>query len=149
MARIADVAARILERCGRMTTMKLQKLTFYSQAAYLAQTGSPIFREDFYAWVNGPVSPVLFDQHRHKFFIYPGELVAEENALSQEAVEIIDTVCDELGTLSANALVEKTHNEEPWIVARKGCDPRSRSREIISKDSIKSYYRTNPVIRAL
>lgn len=31
MATVVDVAAYILKRCGAMTTMKLQKLAFYSR----------------------------------------------------------------------------------------------------------------------
>ncbi|MGJ9552278.1 Panacea domain-containing protein [Actinotignum sp. GS-2025b] len=149
MAKVEDVAAQILERCGRMTTMKLQKLTFYCQAAYLAETGSPIFEEDFRAWVNGPVSPELFSKHRGKFFIYPGELTSEAGTLSADALAVIDGVCDELGDLTANALVEKTHGEQPWLDARQGCDPQSHSQEIISKESIKAYYRTHPVVESL
>lgn len=38
---IIDVATYILERTGTVTTMKLQKLAFYSQAQHLAQYGAP------------------------------------------------------------------------------------------------------------
>lgn len=145
MAKIEDVAARILDTCGRMTTMKLQKLTFYCQAAYLAETGTPIFEEDFRAWVNGPVSPELLNQHRGKFFIYPGQLDSTDEALSANALHIIDDVCDNLGGLTANALARKTNSEEPWINARKRAHSR-RSKEIISKESIKDYYRLHPLV---
>lgn len=146
MAKVEDVAARVLDNCGRMTTMKLQKLTFYCQAAYLAKTGAPIFDEDFCAWVNGPVSPELFNQHRKKFFIYPGQLDGAGDALPDNALPIIDAVCDNLGGLTANALVEKTHREKPWLNARKGAHLQSRSKEVISKDSIRDYYRLHPVV---
>lgn len=42
MATVVDVAAYILKRCGAMTTMKLQKLAFYSQAESLARRGHPL-----------------------------------------------------------------------------------------------------------
>ena len=54
---IIDVATYILERTGTVTTMKLQKLAFYSQAQHLAQYGSSLFPEDFEAWRGGPVVP--------------------------------------------------------------------------------------------
>lgn len=146
MAKVEDVAGRILDNCGRMTTMKLQKLTFYCQAAYLAKTGTPIFEEDFCAWVNGPVSPKLFEQHRGKFFIYPGQLDGTDKALPEDSLPIIDAVCDNLGYLTANELVEKTHSEKPWINARKGAHPRVRSGEVIAKKDIEVYYRLHPVI---
>lgn len=146
MAKIEDVAGRILDNCGRMTTMKLQKLTFYCQAAYLAETGTPIFEEDFCAWVNGPVSPELFNQHRGKFFIYPGQLGGTDEALPEDSLPIVNAVCDKLGYLTANELVEKTHSEKPWINARKGDHPLARSGEVITKESIRDYYRLHPVI---
>lgn len=146
MAKVEDVAARILDNCGRMTTMKLQKLTFYCQAAYLAKTGSPIFEEDFCAWINGPVSPGLFKQHRGKFFIYPGDLDGIDEALPEGSVPIVDAVCDKLGYLTANELVEKTHSEKPWINARKGDHPFARSGEVITKESIRDYYSLHPVV---
>ena len=36
MAHVVDVAAYILEDLGSVSTMKLQKLAFYSQAYYLS-----------------------------------------------------------------------------------------------------------------
>ncbi len=48
MARsVVDVATYILERTDTITTMKLQKLAFYSQAQHLAQYGVQLFPEDF------------------------------------------------------------------------------------------------------
>ena len=72
MARIDDVAAYILEDLGSVSTMKLQKLTFYSQAYYLVTCGSPLFPEDFEAWANGPVAPILFKRHKGEFVISRG-----------------------------------------------------------------------------
>ena len=45
MAHVVDVAAYILECLGSVSTMKLQKLTFYSQAYYLVEHGTPLFPE--------------------------------------------------------------------------------------------------------
>ena len=64
---ILNVARYIIEQCGSMTTMKLQKLTYYCQAWSLAWDGEPLFEEDFQAWANGPVSPELYQHHRGFF----------------------------------------------------------------------------------
>ena len=45
MAHVVDVAAYILEDLGSVSTMKLQKLAFYSQAYYLAEHGATLFRK--------------------------------------------------------------------------------------------------------
>ena len=71
MANIISVAKYILEQRGAMTTMKLQKLCYYSQAWSLAWDDKPLFDEDFQAWANGPVCPELFRWHKGKFAISP------------------------------------------------------------------------------
>ena len=72
-----------------MTTMKLQKLAFYSQAESLARRGHPLFDEDFQAWRGGPVCRELYAQHRGKFLIREGELPVNdcEKTLSEEEKE--------------------------------------------------------------
>lgn len=146
MTNVEDIAGRILERCGRMTTMKLQKLTFYCQAAYLGETGQPLFDGDFQAWVNGPVSPDLFVQHLRKFFISPGELHSRGEGLSDQQRGIVDSVCDKLGEFTPNELVAKTHREDPWREARGDFDTETRSEVIIPRAAIEEYYRANPVV---
>lgn len=46
MANIFDTAKYILEKSGSMSTMKLQKLCYYSQAWSLVWDDSPLFEED-------------------------------------------------------------------------------------------------------
>ena len=58
---IIDVANYILDKMGELTTMKLQKLTYYCQAWSLAWDEKPLFEDDFEAWANGPVSRKLYD----------------------------------------------------------------------------------------
>lgn len=66
---IVDVAAYILSRESTMVTLKLHKLAFYAQAAHLVRHASPLFPENFHAWVVGPVSPELYCLHRGKLLI--------------------------------------------------------------------------------
>ena len=54
MANVFDTAKYILEQKGDMSTMKLQKLCYYSQAWGLVWDDEPLFDEDFEAWANGP-----------------------------------------------------------------------------------------------
>lgn len=75
MTTIFNVVSYILDITGTITTIKLQKLAYYSQAYSLATTGYPLFNEDFQAWRNGTVCPELFVMHRGKFLIRKGEIV--------------------------------------------------------------------------
>lgn len=72
MATVVDIASYILNKYGSLTTMKLQKLAYYSQAQSLVATGRPLFDDDFQAWMNGPVVPSLFRLHKGRFFVDPG-----------------------------------------------------------------------------
>lgn len=56
MANIFDVAKYILTEIGGVSTMKLQKLCYYSLVESLRRDPEhPLFRERFEAWANGPV----------------------------------------------------------------------------------------------
>lgn len=57
MVSVFDVAEYVLSEVGYVSTMKLQKLVFYSQAYSLVTLDEPLFSDDFEAWVNGPVCP--------------------------------------------------------------------------------------------
>ena len=148
MATVVDVAAYILKRCGAMTTMKLQKLAFYSQAESLARLGRPLFDEDFQAWRGGPVCRELYAQHRGKFLIREGELPVNdcERALSEEEKQTINAVCAALSSHTGNELSVRTHSEGPWIVARGGLPPAAPCSTIISKKALQEYYAANPIV---
>ena len=50
MTSIFDVAAYVLDKLGVMTTMKLEKLCYYSQAWSLVWDERRLFPERFEAW---------------------------------------------------------------------------------------------------
>ncbi len=150
MTSVVDVAAYILDKYGPMTTMKLEKLAYYSQAYSLSRgNGVPLFEEDFQAWVNGPVAPELYHEHRGKFLLHRGELahaLAGHAPLSASEKRLVDTVCEKLSPLTGNQLSERTHAEKPWRDARIGCGPSDRCEAVISKQAIRHYYSAHPVV---
>lgn len=124
---ITDVAAYILTRTGTITTMQLHKLAFYAQAEHLVKhQGVPLFPEDFYAWRSGPVCPLLFILHRHKFLIRPGELpYGDPDRLSDEEKNLIIRICTLMGDMTGAELGDRVCSEDPWLHARgnlKPCD---------------------------
>lgn len=144
---IIDVATYILERTDTVTTMKLQKLAFYSQAQHLAQYGSPLFPEAFQAWRGGPVAPDLYALHRGKFLIRPGELSSgDSSALTDAERKLIDGVCSTLGGLTGAELSERTHVEAPWLQAREGLRASAPSDAVITQEAMRSYYQEHPVL---
>ena len=71
-----DVAEYVLSEVGYVSTMKLQKLVFYSQAYSLVVLDEPLFSDDFEAWINCPASPSLFWAHKGLFVVGEGDLRA-------------------------------------------------------------------------
>lgn len=142
MATVFDVAEYVLDSSGYVSTMKLQKLVFYSNALSLVSEGKPLFPETFQAWVNGPVCPSLFSAHRGKFVVGPGAFAqrADTARLGERAREIIGHTLDVLGGLDGNRLSELTHHEAPWIVARGNCGDSDRCSSVITNESIRSFY---------
>lgn len=140
MANIFDTARYILEKSGTMSTMKLQKLCYYSQAWALVWDDAPLFDEDFQAWANGPVCPELFYKTQGKYSVNADDESDGENNLSEEQMETIDCVLEHYGCHNAQWLSQLTHMEDPWILARKGIPSGAGCSNIISKESMALYY---------
>ncbi|NHT18739.1 type II toxin-antitoxin system antitoxin SocA domain-containing protein [Cellulomonas sp. IC4_254] len=135
-----DVAAYILEhKRGPMTTMKLQKLVYYSQAWHLVWADEPLFDEEIQAWANGPVVYELFSAHRGKFSVESWPQ-GDSSKLEPYQQGTIDAVLDTYGDLSGRQLSALTHNEEPWRDARAGLGPTDKATTPITLDSLANYY---------
>ena len=48
-----------------MTNMKLQKMLYYQQGFHLAYFGTPLFDDDFEAWMYGPVIPSVYEKYKN------------------------------------------------------------------------------------
>lgn len=136
---IADVARYILDQFGRMTTMKLQKLCYYSQSWHLAISGEPLFSSDFEAWDNGPVSRELYELHRGKYTI-TSEDISPMKTLSTEKKEFVDAIVGKYSKLSGDELSSISHLEFPWRHARESASAVGEANFIITKESMKDFY---------
>ena len=155
---IVDVAAYILARESSMVTMKLHRLAFYAQAVHLVCHASPLFPEDFHAWVVGPVSPELYHLHRGKLLIRPGELPSgNPSALTDAQRALIDRVCAAMGSMTHAALSKRMYRELPWADAYARHTSSSLSHlirlpivttdEIITQDAMRDYYSEHLIVR--
>ena len=117
--KIFNVAFYILNKMGKMTTMKLQKLVYYCQAWSLAWDEKPLFDERIEAWANGPVSPELFDKHRGKFVVDKEDFSEySDDVFTAEQKETMDKVIEYYGDKEPLWLSNLTHQENPWKLAR-------------------------------
>lgn len=146
---IFDVANYFLKIVDRdsgstITPLKLQKILYYAQGYYLAKNNKPLFDEDFEAWAHGPANPNIYKKYKkyaYDTIPYPGEDVKNINA---DTAKFLDYIWDMFGIYDGKYLEELTHNEEPWINARKGYEPGEKCNVIIKKDDMKSFFKTEP-----
>jgi uncharacterized phage-associated protein len=139
MPSVLDVAAYILNKCGPMTAMKLQKLVYYSQAWSLVWDEEPLFDEEVEAWANGPVVWTLYNAHRGQYQI--GEIPGGNlRNLTADQINTIDSVVKFYGDKPAQWLSDLTHMEDPWKFARQGLPDGERSGRVIPKAHMAEYY---------
>ncbi|MCF2147169.1 DUF4065 domain-containing protein [Desmonostoc muscorum LEGE 12446] len=111
---------------------------YYAQAWHLALYDTPLFQEDFEAWIHGPVIPALYQ--KYKPFGWQPILEDANPQLSQEVEEFLDEVAQEYFACDAYELEQMTHVEAPWNLARGNLPPDAPSNEVIKKEWMKEYY---------
>jgi uncharacterized phage-associated protein len=143
-ATVHDVAAYILELVGRQTsTMKLQKLVYYSQAWSLVWDDRALFGERIEAWANGPVVPALYNNHRGQFAVSAWS-AGDSSRLDAAAKETIRKVVAFYGDQTPQWLSDLTHMERPWREARAGLPDGMRGSNEIRLDTMSEYYSSIP-----
>ncbi len=143
MASVFDVAKYILERCGDMTSMKLQKLVYYSQAWSLVWDEEILFDAPIEAWANGPVVRELYEAHKGLFKINQNT-ISEGNSsnLTQIQKDTIHEVLEFYGDKTAQWLSDLAHMEKPWKETREraGLGDGAKGTAIIQLSDMHEYY---------
>lgn len=133
-----DVAAYIIARRPEdLTTMKLQKLLYYSQAWSLAWDGEPLFADPIRAWDRGPVVGAVFDTYRGHRRVRAA-LAGDPTALSASGRATVDAVLGFYGAIDGDTLSELTHLERPW---RDAFARRVRPSPVIDHAALRAFYR--------
>jgi uncharacterized phage-associated protein len=147
-----DVASYFIDLANQteatVSNLKLQKLVYYAQAWYLAIHGTPLFEEDFQAWVHGPVIPVLYQ--KYKTFGWQSikqEAIKQVTTgshldLSSDVLSFLSEIAQEYLACDARELEQMTHIEAPWNWARGDLQPDEPSNAVIEKEWMKEYYGT-------
>lgn len=137
---VLDVAKAFLS-IESMTHKKLQKLCYYAQAWHLALYNRRLIKEQFEAWIHGPVCPELYAEYKnYGWETIPKEQVLPEN-ITDEIMEFINIVYSTYGGFDGDELEALTHLELPWREARKGLEEWEPSNNIISEETMKRYYK--------
>lgn len=123
----------------RLTNLKLQKLMYYEQGYHLAAFGTPLFNEDVEAWMYGPVVPIVYNEFsqygRNSLPVCNNK--KEIVSLNDEEESLFYQVYDTYKEYSAIGLMNLTHKESPWLLAR----PHDKG-TVISQESMEKYFKT-------
>lgn len=126
-----------------LTPLKLQKLLYYTKAWGLVfNKGNNIFPDDFQAWIHGPANLKVYEKFKGFDFEAPHPEILEKNfdIFSPKEKEILDMVWGVYGKFDGKYLEALTHTEAPWIEARQGLGDRDPSQNVISTESMKTFY---------
>lgn len=123
-----------------MTHKKLQKLCYYAYAWYLTLYKERLFKNNFEAWVHGPVDPALYSYYKSYGWQEIPQVCPSEVNLEPAIYEFVRQVYDSYGHLDGDELEYLVHQEAPWKNARKGIPEFMPSNNPISDEDIVSYY---------
>ena len=124
-----------------MTHKKLQKLCYYAKAWHLALKDENIIDDDFEAWVNGAIQPLLFQKYRSYGFQKIPMVLFGEN-IPDEFIDFARIIFNSYGQFTGEQLEMLNHMEAPWKKARKDLKPWESSNAVISEQDMKDYYRS-------
>lgn len=151
-----DIARYVINYCidqkKPISNLKLQKILYYIQAAFLVEKGEPCFEEPMLKWRHGPVQEQVYHnfkgfigrdidekQKEYKEYTFKDDfsieekvIIFKEDMIDLKDREIINRVIDSLIDFDAWFLVDRTHEEAPWKNAHYN--------EIITIQSINDFF---------
>ncbi|MCL8209824.1 Panacea domain-containing protein [Spiroplasma attinicola] len=146
---LLSITKYIVENYGIKLSVKLQKILYFLYLDYLKETNKRLFKEEFEAWVYGPVVPEVFyfiQGHGFDFseyFDYETDKVVEIKSLQNpELKEFIDNNINKYQKYPTEELVNFSHTTFPWINARKGLGYNEPSNEKIKFTDLKKLAKT-------
>ena len=155
----SDVAKYLIAKSDNVgdliTNKKLQKLLYYIKAWGLVYFKDGIIEDSFEAWVHGPVCRNVYFEYK-EFGYHPLSIeyngissseyikkFEEENGnteIDRDKIELINAVFGKYAVHSSLELELLSHSETPWMDARSGLSPVETGNNIISEESMLSFY---------
>ncbi|MDY3750562.1 Panacea domain-containing protein [Christensenella minuta] len=95
-----------------ISNMKLQKLLYYAQGAFLALKNEALFKEDIRAWDHGPVVPQVYKKYKD----FKSSVIKADGVVKLDIDDeyLLKEICDIYGSYSAIDLRNMSHEEGPW-----------------------------------
>lgn len=132
---------------SELTPKKIQKLVYYAYSWFIALNNQDadhidckLFDEVPEAWIHGPVFPSLYDAFKsYNWNEVPkiDETIKFEN---DDLESFLNDIWEKFKDFSADELEYMTHQETPWINARRNTISNERSNNKIDLKDIFNYY---------
>lgn len=122
-----------------ITHLKVQKLLYFSEAWSQVLLDRELFSEDMEAWTHGPVVRDVYREFTGAGW-GPLSVSGEIPDFDEETQSVLSQVLEAYGSVAAKTLEHLTHQDLPWKEARRGVPDEARCSNVISKQSIKSYF---------
>ena len=118
-----------------ISNLKLQKLLYYAQSAYLALKNTPLFSNNIVAWNHGPVVEEVYQKYKK----YGSGDIKEFGKvdMDKETEKILTEVYNVFGEYSPWGLRNLTHTEKPYI--------ETKINNVIPQDLMKESFKENYV----
>lgn len=124
-----------------LTHLKLQKLLYYSEVWNQIINEKELFEENIQAWVHGPVVPEIYIKYKSNKWNPLPVPETEPKGIDKEIIKVLKQIMNSYGALTAKALENMTHEDQPWIDARNGRSAEERCETIIPKDSLVKFFK--------
>lgn len=131
-----QIASYIIRKCLKLekeiNNLQLQKLLYYTQAAFLVKVNRPAFTDDIVAWKYGPVVEKVYQEYKCNSNRAIYDFILYKESIADKDKVLIDKVVLAKANYSAFELVKQTQEELPWLD--------TDMNEIISINKIKTYF---------
>lgn len=132
-----QIASYIIRKCLKLekeiNNLQLQKILYYTQAAFLVKVNRPAFSDDIVAWKYGPVVKDIYQEYKCNSNRPIYDYIPYDGLIADDHTDLIDEIILAKSDYSAFELVEQTHEELPWLDADMN--------EVISINKIKDYFK--------
>jgi uncharacterized phage-associated protein len=115
--------------------MKLQKILYYAQGAFLAVKEVPLFNDEIVAWEHGPVVLSVYDIYKEFGDMPILTKYKKQSEFSEIDEKLLTVLYEKYNRYTASELRNMTHNESPWINAFPN--------GTITQDAVKSFFSEN------
>jgi len=138
---IDNIVRYVLSKGKDITPLTLPKALYYIQGFYYALYEDYLISDDCEAWVHGPVYRNVYNLYSdYNYGKIEKPALVDDSVFTDMEKGLIDYVIKYICCYSGKILESFTHQEAPWLLARRGLPANEASSRIIPKGDIGAYF---------